>query len=1296
MTMHRSKFIPLPVLLTPMLAVAQPPAPAVTAPLAPAVALPLERSTYFIGETIPIQLNAPGVTMDLVDACGAVVSSGKGTASQNVWRLDTGKLAPGEYSLRVANAPDIKIILVTAQRSSPGAIFDECLPTIPSELRSDKKKYAEFSEKIDQAFRESGINALILVGQADGRQYTELDSFGRFQTMLWANFYTRPNSFVPARVYQAEMENMAQRAAHYAAMNARYPNFGGMAYTWDPTGYDRSMLLVYWGWSQHEKALRAYNKRSIDAIYEDFRNRTGLEPVTTPEFLRYALAAGHPDWAPAFDLPTAVWMTEISKKSPSLSPTEFSALQARVDAWAKYITSVLLGESNAYFQKWLKEAAPTMTGTASMDNEFSPRDGAWPPAANAPLDFRWVEAWSDQVGGPDYTYQWLFHAALTDIGAQPGQPVWVGSVLGWAHHQAPYPGRFSRSIAQNLAYGGRGIGFAVEGFSNVMGGMYAGTHWWNMKGTPGEEDFRLGQEWLRRFAPLQEQSTPTRKVGILLSLTQYGRQYTSLSFDKPQFNAFITLARLGYTPHFVTEDQIEKDGLKNYRALVIVNQSAELPSGVLEKLKTFQASGGQVLLSKNSKAAIPNALPLDIAEPDRRAGRPHNWLAPNTVGKPSALLQNARFDELAPTYRKALGEALRTPLIPEGDEKSRVSTFGLGSGVDATYVVATNDSFNNSPSTWTRQEVTLRPNGASPYTALYDLSAEKYLGNVAPIKAGFMDRTARMYALLTRPVNKIDMRATQKIASGEPLVFSVAFLDKNNQPLRAAIPFVAKLSAPTGALAQEWYRSTNQNGAFGMRIPTAANDAGGRWTISIRSLLDGNMVTLPIEVQTTKSKGSSIAPVETNVITRGNFAALLKDTTSFVAPIFDGPNKTERLAAAKAAQGTLAAKGVKVEIVDNPIITTYTKGYDPSPEELAENARADKGETFGKIKRLTVNSNDYFAVKSGWVYPRPLLLFDSLEANDNPLAETIAGAGMVWPSATSNFPGPGRAILQIVKSAFKLGTDTVIIQAGDGAGLLAGANALANPPADWISPGIEKTRTTLTRELSIGRQSAAAIMLPDNKLKLTNKGAQNTQSPQPLVLKFDSALPPLAGEVPEWQAAPVPVTEIPAKLEIPKAGVPYILEGEKWIRADTPGGNWPSDLRFSQATLLKLKVPVAGKYNFALSGVFRFWDRKPSTQSIWEETVDLYMKTTQPKREPLHFDVLLDGKPLGALGKTTASEIEISPTFGTFGKGEKIKEEGVTQVSGTLELPAGEHELLLIHKNIVDGVLKTAEVSNAN
>ena len=90
--------------------------------------------------------------------------------------------------------------------------------------------------------------------------------------------------------------------------------------------------------------------------------------------------------------------------------------------------------------------------------------------------------------------------------------------------------------------------------------------------------------------------------------------------------------------------------------------------------------------------------------------------------------------------------------------------------------------------------------------------------------------------------------------------------------------------------------------------------------------------------------------------------------------------------------------------------------------------------------------------------------------------------------------------------------------------------------------------------------------------------------------------------------------------------------------------------------------------------------------------MDLYMRTVQPKREPMSFEVLLDGKPAGAIATVQAAEQEVATTFGTSHTGGKVKEEAVVQVSGVLDLPAGEHDLLFIHHNIVDGIWKSVEV----
>ena len=41
--------------------------------------------------------------------------------------------------------------------------------------------------------------------------------------------------------------------------------------------------------------------------------RTGLQPVTEAEYIAYLLSIGRPEFAPAIDLPTRLWLDEIAQ-----------------------------------------------------------------------------------------------------------------------------------------------------------------------------------------------------------------------------------------------------------------------------------------------------------------------------------------------------------------------------------------------------------------------------------------------------------------------------------------------------------------------------------------------------------------------------------------------------------------------------------------------------------------------------------------------------------------------------------------------------------------------------------------------------------------------------------------------------------------------------------------------------------------------------------------------------------------------------------------------------------------------
>ncbi len=107
-----------------LLAFARPPACVAQGPqpapidAAPAVVLPLDRTAYFIGETVPLALAVRPIELEAVNADGpASLYSGRAGA---LW-LDTSKLAPGDYALS-STAPGLSTVLRSPVSSEIGRL----------------------------------------------------------------------------------------------------------------------------------------------------------------------------------------------------------------------------------------------------------------------------------------------------------------------------------------------------------------------------------------------------------------------------------------------------------------------------------------------------------------------------------------------------------------------------------------------------------------------------------------------------------------------------------------------------------------------------------------------------------------------------------------------------------------------------------------------------------------------------------------------------------------------------------------------------------------------------------------------------------------------------------------------------------------------------------------------------------------------------------------------------------------------------------------------------------------------
>lgn len=1276
---------------------AQGPQPAATTTPPPAtVGLPLERTAYFIGETVPLALAGAGeCKLEAVNAGGRTMLY-RGPASA-LW-LDTSKLAPGDYALELNGTKVVERFTLTSPlRKSAGSLQDEVIP-------SDKLS----SDETSRILKESGVTACLNLGASDMGRAPVLDAMARAGTLMLANPETRPTSFNPPFNNSEELDGMSQRMILTAQANGRYPNFGGFCYGWDTTGFavgGRKGLMTYWGWADKTEALRSYIARMDQQKMDEFTRRTGLKPVSEAEYLAYLLAIGCSELAPAIDLPSKLWIEEIARHTKPMPEADRVAFEKRLDAWSGYLMG-LYGEVYGVITTNLRAVDPALRNSSSVQSDHAAvRMGQYFPSAYAPLDFQYQSTWNDQVGGPDYVYQWLLVDALLEM-ERGAKPTWISNALGPVHHRASFPGKFTRVAAHGLAFGVSGNGFAHEGFSNILAGMNKDTSWDGMKGKAGAADLVAGRDFLDRFAALAVEARGAHGVGILWSKTQYGRQHVPMGFGRATFNQLVTLTRLGYTPRFVTEDEIATGRAGDVAALVVIGQTFAMPEPVNVGLAAFTKQGGRILVDGATTVEIPGAEKLAFSQPFSKPGKPHNWQTPNMVGNENdTILFEREYPALAKAFSAALGKTGHAWLQSDKGVESKISLMQIDGGHDASYLVAVNDSWVSTQADWHQVKETLAPlAGADGKPVkegfLYDCTDEKALGELKPFACDLSQTTARVFAALPRAIKGVAVSATQSVKAGNELAVAVEFQDAKAQRLEGVLPFHLTLRRPDGTAQAEFYRSTTREGTFAMTLPIAANDPAGKWTVEARSQLTGELATLPVEVGAAAPATFATAVTEPVVVrNRDAIEAMFATGTTFVLPLFDPSLAT----VAEQVKATLAKRGVTVEIRQNPALGTYTIAYDLSAAQKQENAPIDRGEAIGKIKRETVNANDWASGLSGWRCGRPLILLDLYAESRqpaagagkrpnkgksplslDPLVDSLTKAGMLWPQVSATYPGKGRAVVQAVPWAFAPRMTTLVIQAADLEGLLAGAKALAKLPEDRLTPAITATKAELWRQFHIGGKPAVAKVNG-----LTAKGLAVRQAPQPFTIAFPGEQPLPADQVKHPVPVVNPAYPVPGEF-LPKQFVIHYKFGDQYIETATAASLVP-DLRFSEAVQLVGDVNAAGKKKIVATGVFRYSDRPPCWQAQWEDLLALREKLVPAERRPLEFEVQVAGKTVGKLVPTKTEQKEVPLELRSKSAGTKPKtavEEVVTELSGEIELPAGRQEILLIQRNMVDGKLE--------
>ena len=260
----------------------------------------------------------------------------------------------------------------------------------------------------------------------------------------------------------------------------------------------------------------------------------------------------------------------------------------------------------------------------------------------------------------------------------------------------------------------------------------------------------------------------------------------------------------------------------------------------------------------------------------------------------------------------------------------------------------------------------------------------------------------------------------------------------------------------------------------------------------------------------------------------------------------------------------------------------------------------------------------------------------------------------------------------------------IVIQAADPAGLLAAAARLTSLPEDFVTPSVRAARSGLFRELHIGGR-------PEGRATggLTGAGLITATRPRPFRIRFGEMKPFAADQEPVPADVPLrPATAVPG-IVLPPDYSAEMRDGDRYVVEAGPGGMGKADLRFSDAIAFDLEVKRAGPLALAVDGLFRYYDRQPCTAPQWEDVLAMRARYLKGPRQPVFFDVLVDGKPAGRLDKTVTGQHEVQlEMYAPSGqKPKSAVEEVVVEVSGAVPLSSGRHTILLVHRNITDGQL---------
>lgn len=575
---------------------------------------------------------------------------------------------------------------------------------------------------------------------------------------------------------------------------------------------------------------------------------------------------------------------------------------------------------------------------------------------------------------------------------------------------------------------------------------------------------------MKRLGPIFTTAPATKPpVAMLYSLSQAIHTQTydrtkSYAHAMPQGkNMPLTYlaGRLIQQPFLTVLDEDVLDGTlaADHRAVVLTSVDFLAPA-VTTALEDFARRGGLVLLTGDCTVTISGAVKLSVTPrmPDQEridelssAGR---WgdLGPYTTT--AKYIQGAM--PLAEAIRAELAKANMASVVQCNVPAIIVTRHAMG---DVEYLLAVNATPDDSdpaqrilPRAVTAT-IKLPGDGRPIYNAVIGTPETGFASQGSEVVGEFRfgPGQMRVWARSARPIGGIQAAVPvvthHLVRDVAPIQveMSAVVVDDHGTLLSGSIPLHIRVLDSLGAVRWELYEATQQ-GHWAARLPLAANDPPGQWTVEIRELLSGAEVRTPFAYQPPSAVRSIAGATSRAVFAPGDrdnvfrFGRLFQDVT-----IVTGTSPFNEPAATRLMQ-SLEPWGIRCHKME------LAKASAARPISEDE-ARTWVGLDFGAVRP----GNDNPPGQAGFAVSGPVILIGN--PADHPMIEFLARQRFLpYAAIGADFPGVGRGLVAWQRDGIGRGQESIVLIAYDETGMAEAvgscyeAVAGIDPLTKWVWP----------------------------------------------------------------------------------------------------------------------------------------------------------------------------------------------------------------------------------------------------